>query len=185
MISAEDEAHARAQPSGLSAAASSATAAPTAAAGSRPASAASAAARTSREPTMTPSAPRGRGGAACSGVEMPKPSATGTSVWARTRASNAGEPVGHAGALAGRAGDRDRVDEAARPRADRGEALVGRGRRDERDEREPGGVAGRQRSPPASSSGRSGTIRPRIPRVGELGGEALERRARGSGSRST
>src|SRR6185436_17705128 len=61
-----------------SAAASSATRAPTAPAPPSPA------ARTTREPTITPSAisPTAR---ACSPVEMPKPTATGTSVDSRTR----------------------------------------------------------------------------------------------------
>src|SRR5450755_4376954 len=45
----------------------------------------SAAARTSRLPTITPCAPASAAAAACSGVAIPKPTATGTSVLARAR----------------------------------------------------------------------------------------------------
>ena len=55
--------------------------------GRAPASTASVAARTSREPTITPSAPAAAAPAACSGVEMPKPTATGTGLCAFARAS--------------------------------------------------------------------------------------------------
>ena len=65
-------------------------------------------------------------------------------------------------ALAGGAGHRDRVEEAARLRADRGQPLVGRRRGDERDEREPA-ASHAARVSPDSSSGRSGTIRPLAP----------------------
>src|SRR3954447_23101182 len=47
----------------------------------------SAAARTSRDPTITPSAPAAAAWAACSGVAMPNPRATGTSVCERARST--------------------------------------------------------------------------------------------------
>ena len=50
---------------------------------------------------MTPSAPASAASRACSGVPMPNPSATGTSVAALARATIVGEGVGQRGALAG------------------------------------------------------------------------------------
>ena len=131
----------------------------------RPSAPASPAARTTRLPTITPSAssPTAR---ACSPVEMPKPTATGH----LCRRADALDQLAQAGrqlaALAGGAGERDRVDEAARVAADLGEPLVGRGRRDERDQRQAGGVAGRAHGRPPPRAGRSGTISPAAPAVG-------------------
>ena len=89
-------------------------------------------------------------------------------------ADEALEPGGHPGALAGDAGHRDRVDEAARAGADRREPLVGARRRHERHERQAGARRTRRGSRRASSIGTSGTIRPEMPLLGDLGGEALE-----------
>ena len=143
------------------AAANSATSSRTAAAGSD----ASAAARTSREPTITPSAPargrRGRAPRACRCRTRARPARRSG---AFVRARIAARSPASAPALPGRARDRDGVDEAARAarRSRRAVAsgVVGATSGDERDARR---VAGGQRSP-ASSSGRSGTIRPLMPR---------------------
>ena len=80
----------------------------------RPGRRASPAARTRRVPTITPSAPASAACAACSGVPIPKPSATGTSVLALARATTSAKCSAERAALAGRADDRDRVEEAPR-----------------------------------------------------------------------
>ena len=132
----------------------------------------SAAARTRREPTITPSAParppaRLLGRRRCRSRPPPAPRVAP----ARGRRAVS---VGQRRALAGRAGDRDRVEEArARCAPISREALVGRRRRDERNQREAGGVAGGATSrltPRAAGRGRSG---PPTPRRGERVGEAL------------
>ena len=122
--------------------------------------------------------------AACSGVAMPKPSATGT-VGARLRArDDRRERVRQRRALARRAGHRDGVEEAARALADRAPGARRCRRRDQRHEREPGGVAGgaqRRRPPRAAGRGRSGRSR----RRSAASARSARRRARGRGSRSS
>ena len=106
---------------------------------------------------------RAAASAACSGVAMPKPSATGTSVWRLTRPSSSPKACLAAAALAGRPGHRDGVEEAPRLRADQREARrrsssarrAARARR--RARRRPSVIAG------SSPIGRSGTIRPLMP----------------------
>ena len=90
---------------------------------------------------ITPSAPASAASAACSGVPMPKPSATGTDVHACARASDRRERVPPAGPLPGRAGHGDRVEKAPREGADAREPIVRAGRCHERHEREARGVA--------------------------------------------
>ena len=104
---------------------------------------------------------RGGGRPACSGVPIPKPSATGTSRAAlrARRARGAGVELG---ALARRPGHRHGVDEAAGLGADARQALLRCGRRNQRDERDPA-ASHAARAAGASSSGRSGMIRPLPP----------------------
>ena len=95
----------------------------------RPASTASAAARTSREPTITPSAPASAAAAACRRRWRCRTRAPrGRGVAALTRASSAAASVVR-GAFAGGPGDRDRVDEthapAPRSAARRSSGVVG------------------------------------------------------------
>ena len=92
---------------------------------------------TMAEPTTAASADAATA-AACSGVVMPKPTATGRSVWRRSRstapliASSVAEPA------AGDAGDRDVVDEAAGVLKHRRQALVVGRRRRQPDEVDAG-----------------------------------------------
>ena len=87
---------------------------------------------------ITPSAIRPTS-AACAGVPIPKPTATGTSDSALVAATRSASSVGQLVALAGGPHGRDDVDEAAGDGADPAQAL-GRGRRrDQRHQRQPGG----------------------------------------------
>ena len=80
--------------------------------------------------------------AACSGVPIPKPTATGTSASALVAGDELGERGRELRPLAGRADGRDDVDEAAGGGADPRPAL-GRGRRrQQRHQRQPGRVEG-------------------------------------------
>ena len=79
-----------------------------------------------------------RSAAACSGVLMPKPTATGRSVWRFSRATAAATSALAGRARAGDAGDRDVVDEARGVAQHRRQALVVGGRRRQADEVEPG-----------------------------------------------
>ena len=100
------------------------------------------AARTTRLPTMTPSATSATA-LACSPVAMPKPTATGVGpAAARTRSTSSGSSGRQGRALAGGAGERHRVDEPARVGADGLEALSPRGGRHQRRERQAMRVAG-------------------------------------------
>ena len=98
---------------------------------------ASPAARTRRLPMITPSAISPTS-AACSGVPMPKPTATGTSASALAARDQLGELRRELVALPGRADRGDDVDEALGGGADAGAALGRGGRRDQRNERQAG-----------------------------------------------
>ena len=112
--------------------------------------------------------------ATCSGVPMPKPTATGTSAAARTCSTTSPSSGGSSRAFAGDAGHRHDVDEAAgglarsaRPRpAGWSARRAGRARCPA-----PSQAA---RSSPASAAGRSGTIRPDDPCVRQRVDDALE-----------
>ena len=120
-----------------------------------------------------------------SAVEMPKPIASGRSVWradaARCRsASSSAELV----AGAGDAGQRDAVDEAARPLGDVGDPLrrswSGRAGRSGRDRAR----GRRRRNSSLSSVGRSGTMKPSTPAAAQSAREAAPARTAGSGCSS-
>ena len=80
--------------------------------------------RTSAEPTTTPSA-TSHTAAAWSGVDTPMPTQTGRSVWAWMRTATCAGRVGQDGLLARHPHPTHGVDEATRPLADGGDALVG------------------------------------------------------------
>ncbi len=101
------------------------------------ASAASPTARTSRVPTITPSATAPTC-AACSGVPMPNPTATGHRRVGLGGRDQLAERLRQPVALAGRAGVGDEVDEALGLGADPRAALRRRRRRDQRDQGEAG-----------------------------------------------
>ena len=153
---------------------------------SRPASrvGASATPRTSRLPTITPSAISPTA-ATCSGVPTPNPTATGTSAAARTRSTTSPSSGGSAGAFAGDARDRHDVDEPARGLRDPPHVVGRSGRRDQRDQRD----ARRRRRPratrAASAAGMSGTISPETPRSASWSDRRARSRARAAGSRNT
>ena len=77
----------------------------------------------SADATTTPSA-CSAAGAGLLGVEMPKPMSTGRSVVALSRLASTVDESASDGALAGDAEQVHAVDEALRPRAQHGEALV-------------------------------------------------------------
>ena len=128
---------------------------------------------------MTPSAscPTWR---ACSGVEMPNPTASGRPGAARAPAAMKAASSGGRLARAGHPGERDQVEESAGLGDDRGDALGGRGGREQVDQRQPVLPAGRGQLP--------GFFRRQVGddqaiRAGRLGilAEALQRRKPGSG----
>ena len=135
---------------------------------------ASAAARTSRVPTMTRRRPRRPPRAACSGVadaEAERDRAPRSRPWPARRSSAT------ASASAARSpvvpGHRDRVDEAAGAGADARHALVGRGRRHQRHERDAGRVARRAHGV-ALLERQVGHDQPGDAVRGEVVGEALD-----------
>ena len=89
----------------------------------------------SAEPTITPSASAPTA-AACSGVAMPNPTASGKPVAPRTRSTNAARSGGSCVPRAGDARQRHQVDEARRVADHRGDAFRGGGRRQQEDQRQ-------------------------------------------------
>ena len=98
-------------------------------------------ARTNAEPTMTPSA-KAATSAAWAPLDTPSPTQTGRSVTARTRRDQRAGRARRRRAGAGDAHRRGGVDEAAAVLGGVAQPLVGRGRRDEEDPVQPGGVGG-------------------------------------------
>ena len=126
--------------------------------------------------------PRPRPAPGCRSRTRPRPARSVCA--ARARNDRRPDRRSSAGPLAGRAGQRHRVQEPARPGADPREPLVGRRRRDQRHEREPARVARRAACPaPPRAAGRARSGRSRRRRAARR--RTARARARGSGSRST